>query len=104
MRAALVAAGIFAVSSAHASANHAATQVATAATPTVSEFLNASNVEYLIGNATPAGMKPFTLFGIPVTYTDVLDGVSAKVWITAENQVVIAYQGTDCRSWSRDRE
>jgi len=72
----------------------AAVQVATAATPTVSEFLNADNVEYLI-SGTPPGMKPFTVGGIPITYTNDLDGTSAKVWITAENQVVIAYQGTD---------
>jgi len=71
-----------------------AVQLATAATPTVSEFLNADNVEYLI-SGTPVGMKPFTVAGIPITYTNDMDGTSAKVWITAENQVVIAYQGTD---------
>jgi len=84
----------FGISDAHASGNHSATQVATAATPTVSEFLNASNAEYVISNTAPVGMKPFKVLGIPITYTNVLDGVSAKVWVTAENQVVIAYQGT----------
>jgi hypothetical protein len=72
----------------------AAAQAATAATPTVSEFLNADNVEYLI-SGTPAGMKPFTVAGIPITYTNDVDGTDAKVWVTAENQVIIAYQGTD---------
>jgi hypothetical protein len=69
-------------------------QVATAATPTVSELLNAANAEYVIANTPPFGMKPFTIAGIPVAYTNEADGVSAKVWVTAENQVVIAYQGT----------
>jgi len=68
--------------------------VATAVTPTVSELLNASNAEYVIGSTPPVGMKSFKILGAPVTYTNELDGVSAKVWVTAENQVVIAYQGT----------
>jgi hypothetical protein len=71
----------------------AATQKATASSPTVSEFLNAANAEYVI-SGTPAGMRPFTVGGHQLSYTNVLDGVSAKVWITAENQVLIAYQGT----------
>jgi len=80
----------------HAGAAHApaAAQVATAATPTVSELLNADNVSYLI-SGTPVGMKPFTFGGIPISYTNDADGTNARVWITAENQVVIAYQGTD---------
>jgi len=85
---------LLAVSPASASDRPFSAQSASAVTPTVSELLNASNVEYILGNATPVGMKPFKIFGIPVTYTNVADGVSAKVWITAENQVVIAYQGT----------
>jgi hypothetical protein len=71
----------------------AAYQTATASSPTVSEFLNASNAEYVIAG-TPVGMRPFTVGGIQVSYTNTIDGVSAKVWVTAENQVVIAYQGT----------
>jgi len=82
------------MSDARASGNYASRQVATAATPTVSELLNASNAEYFIGNPAPVGMKPFKIFGLPVTYTNTADGVSASVWVTAENQVIIAYQGT----------
>lgn len=61
--------------------------------PTVTQFLNAANAEYIIGGV-PAGMHPFTFLGVPVSYTDVLDGVSAQVWVTPQNQIVIAYQGT----------
>jgi hypothetical protein len=66
---------------------------ASSLSPTVTQFLNAANAEYVIGGV-PAGMHPFTFLGIPVSYTDVLDGVSAQVWVTPQNQIVIAYQGT----------
>jgi hypothetical protein len=62
-------------------------------TPTVAQFLNAANAEYVLGGV-PAGMHPFTVLGIPVSYTNDLDGVSARVWVTPQNQIVIAYQGT----------
>lgn len=65
----------------------------TGATPTVAQFLDAANAEYVIGG-TPAGMHAFTFLGLPVTYTDDLTGCSAQVWVTAQNQIVIAYQGT----------
>ena len=65
----------------------------TATTPNVTQFLNAANAEYVLGGV-PTGMRPFTIFGVPVSYTNVLDGVSAQVWVTAQNQVLIAYQGT----------
>ncbi len=64
-----------------------------AGTPTVSEFLNAANAVYLI-NATPSGMTRFTHNGVPVTLVDDADGAVASVYVTAEHQVVIAYQGT----------
>jgi hypothetical protein len=66
---------------------------AAALTPTVTQFLNAANAEYIIGGV-PAGMHAFTVFGIPVSYTNDLDGVSAQVWVTPQHQIVIAYQGT----------
>jgi hypothetical protein len=68
-------------------------QPASASSPTVAQFLNAANAEYIIGGV-PAGMHPFTFLGVPVSYTDILDGVSAQVWVTQQNQIVIAYQGT----------
>ena len=64
-----------------------------ATTPTVAEFLNAANCEYLV-NAVPAGMHAFTQNGTAVTFTDNEDGVVASVFVTSENQVLIAYQGT----------
>jgi len=66
---------------------------ASASSPTVTQFLNAANAEYVLGGV-PAGMHAFTFLGVPVTYTDVLDGVSAQVWVTPQNQIIIAYQGT----------
>ena len=64
-----------------------------ASSPTVTQFLNAANAEYVIGGV-PAGMHAFTFLGVPVSYTTVFDGVSAQVWVTQQNQLVIAYQGT----------
>ncbi len=64
-----------------------------ATTPTVSEFLNASNAEYLI-DAVPAGMRAFTNDGAPVTFVDNANGVVASVFVTAEDQLIIAFQGT----------
>ena len=70
-----------------------AASASAATTPTVSELLNAANCEYLI-NAVPAGMKAFTNNGTPVTFTDNTDGVVAAAFVTKENQVIIAFQGT----------
>jgi hypothetical protein len=66
---------------------------AAATTPTVTQLLNAANSEYII-DAVPSGMHAFTYLGLPVTYTDPVDGVSAQVWVTPQNQLIIAYQGT----------
>lgn len=64
-----------------------------ATTPTVSELLNASNAEYLI-HAVPAGMQAFTHDGTPVTFVDNANGVVSSVFVTGENQLIIAFQGT----------
>lgn len=68
-------------------------QAASAATPSITQFLDAANAEYVLGGV-PAGMHAFTFLGVPVSYTDDLTGCSAQVWVTAQNQIVIAYQGT----------
>ncbi len=68
-------------------------QSAGASSPTVTQFLNAANSEYVIGGV-PAGMHAFTFWGVPVSYTDDLTGCSAQVWVTPQNQLIIAYQGT----------
>jgi len=57
-----------------------------AVTPTVSEFLNAANAEYVRG--VPATMRPFT----PMPGID-SNGFTARVWITTRNQIIIAYPG-----------
>ncbi|MGC9197216.1 MAG: hypothetical protein ACP5IL_17480 [Syntrophobacteraceae bacterium] len=62
-------------------------------TPTVSEFLNAANAVYLI-NATPAGMTRFTYNGKAASMVDPVNGAVSYVYITAEHQIIIAYQGT----------
>jgi hypothetical protein len=65
----------------------------TTPTPTVAQFLNAAAAGYVFGGV-PAGMTPFTVNGWPVTSTNILTGESAKVWVTPQNQIIIAYQGT----------
>jgi hypothetical protein len=65
----------------------------TTPTPTVAQFLNAATAEYVLGGV-PAGLKPFTVNGWPVTSTNTLTGESAQVWVTPQNQIIIAYQGT----------
>jgi hypothetical protein len=65
----------------------------TTPTPTVAQFLNAASAEYVLGGV-PAGLKPFTVNGWPMTSTNTLTGESALVWVTPQNQIIIAYQGT----------
>ncbi|MCV7345387.1 hypothetical protein [Mycolicibacterium rhodesiae] len=65
----------------------------TALTPTVAQFLNAAAAEYVLGGV-PGGLRQFTVNGVPVTSTNVLSGESAQVWVTPQNQIIIAYQGT----------
>ncbi|MDX1888957.1 hypothetical protein [Mycolicibacterium sp. 050158] len=64
-----------------------------AVTPTVSQFLDAAAAEYVLGG-TPGGLQPFTVDGLPMTSTNILSGESAQVWVTPQQQVIIAYQGT----------
>jgi len=66
---------------------------AASTTPTVTQLLDAANAEYIIGGV-PAGMHAFKFLDVPVTYTDPIDGVAASVWVTPQNQLIIAYQGT----------
>jgi len=68
-------------------------QTASASSPTVTQFLNAANAEYVLGGV-PAGMHAFTVNGRAVSYTNTASGASAQVWVTAQNQIIIAYQGT----------
>jgi hypothetical protein len=65
----------------------------TTPTPTVAQFLNAATAGYVLGGV-PAGLKPFTVNGWPMTSTNTLTGESAQAWVTPQNQVIIAYQGT----------
>lgn len=62
-------------------------------TPTVAEFLNAATAEYVLGG-TPGGLKPFTVNGVQMTSTNILSGMRSQVWVTPEQQLIIAYQGT----------
>ena len=65
----------------------------TAQTPTVAQFLNAAAAEYVLGG-TPGGLTPFTVNGVPMRSTNVFSGESAQVWVTPQQQIIIAYQGT----------
>lgn len=64
-----------------------------ATTPTVAQLLDAANAEYVVGGV-PNGMTAFKVNGQPVTYTNESDGTSAQVWVTPQQQIIIAYQGT----------
>ncbi|WP_309226829.1 MULTISPECIES: hypothetical protein [unclassified Mycolicibacterium] len=66
---------------------------ATGNTPTVSQFLNASAGEYVLGGQ-PAGLKPFTVNGFQMQTFNVLSGAVGKAWVTPSGQIIIAYQGT----------
>jgi hypothetical protein len=65
----------------------------TTPTPTVAQLLDAATAEYVLGGQ-PAGLTPFTVNGLPVTYTNDLTGAAAQVWVTPQKQLIIAYQGT----------
>jgi alpha/beta hydrolase fold len=65
----------------------------TTPTPTVAQFLDAATAEYVLGG-TPAGLTPFVVDGLPVAYSNIFTGTSAQVWVTPQNQIIIAYQGT----------
>jgi hypothetical protein len=67
--------------------------VVAASTPTVAQFLDASNAEFTL-NGTPAGLTPFLINGQQLTATSPISGMSARVWLTDQHQVIIAYQGT----------
>ena len=62
-------------------------------TPTVAQFLNAAAAEYVLGGV-PGGLVPFTVDGFQMTSTNLFSGMSAKVWVTPQRQIIIAYQGT----------
>ncbi len=65
----------------------------TGETPTVAQFLNASAAEYVLGGV-PGGLVPFTVNGFQMASTNIFSGMSAKVWVTPQRQLIIAYQGT----------
>jgi len=65
----------------------------TGTTPTVAQFLNASAAEYAWGTV-PGGLVPFTVNGFQMSYVNPLSGAVAQVWVTPQQQLVIAYQGT----------
>lgn len=65
----------------------------TGTTPTVAQFLDASASAYGLGT-TPEGLVPFTVNGFQLASANILSGMAARAWVTADGQVVIAYQGT----------
>ena len=73
--------------------NRAMLASAAGTTPTVSQFFDASNAEFSL-NGIPAGLHPFLVNNQQLTATNPVSGMSARVWLTGQNQVVIAYQGT----------
>ncbi len=73
--------------------NRAMLAAASASTPTIGQFLDASNAEFAL-SGTPAGLTPFLVNDQQLTVTNLLSGMSARAWLTPQNQVIIAYQGT----------
>ena len=69
------------------------TGATTAATPTVTQFLDAAAAEYVLGGV-PGGLVPFTVNGVQMTSTNLFSGEAAKAWVTPQQQIIIAYQGT----------
>ncbi|WP_086635823.1 hypothetical protein [Acetobacter sp. DsW_059] len=62
-------------------------------TPTVSQLLNAANAEFTI-DGTPKGLTPFLVNGKQLYTVDDATGMSSRVWLTGDNQVIISYQST----------
>ena len=62
-------------------------------TPTVAQVLNAATAEYVLGG-TPGGLQPFTVNGVQMSSTNILSGMRSQVWVTPDQQLIIAYQGT----------
>lgn len=69
------------------------TGTTTTPTPTVAQFLNAASAEYVLGGI-PGDLQPFTVNGAQMTSTNIFSGESARVWVTPQQQIIIAYQGT----------
>ena len=65
----------------------------TGETPTVAQFLNAAAAEYVLGGV-PGGLVPFTVNGFQMATLNIFSGAAARVWVTPERQIIIAYQGT----------
>ena len=62
-------------------------------TPTVAQFLDAATTEYVLGGV-PGGMRPLTVDGWPMKFLYLATGADASVWVTPQNQIIIAYSGT----------
>jgi len=65
----------------------------TTQTPTVAQFLNASAAGYGLGT-TPGGLVPFVADGFQMSLTNILSGMVGTAWVTPQQQIIIAYQGT----------
>ena len=44
--------------------------------------------------ASPGGLQPFTVDGRPMRMVHTFTGAAAQVWVTPQQQIIIAYQGT----------
>ena len=61
--------------------------------PTVDQLFQAANAAYVVAGI-PSSLQAFLVDGRQLAYTDLASGSSAKVWLTASKQVIIAYSGT----------
>ncbi|MBW4023726.1 MAG: lipase [Proteobacteria bacterium] len=65
----------------------------TTTTPTVAECLDASNWEY-DQTGLPGDLRRFMAGGRQLSTFSSAQGISASVWLTPDNQVLVSYEGT----------
>ena len=61
--------------------------------PTVDQLFQAANAAYVVAGI-PSNLQAFLVDGRQLAYTDLASGSSARVWLTASKQIIIAYSGT----------
>ncbi len=62
--------------------------------PTIAQLFGAANAAYTLDPASPLGLTPFLVDGKQLAAVDQVSGLSARTWINADHQVIIAYSGT----------
>ncbi|MGJ8515538.1 hypothetical protein [Carnimonas bestiolae] len=71
-------------------------QYQAAHSPTMSQFIDAANAEYVLEGDAPDGLAPYTINGRQAELVDVASGLSARVWQTTDDhpQLIVAFSGS----------